>query len=142
MRWEQVNLVDGFIKVDTSTKTKRTRDVPIMPVMEEAFARLASRRDARALDADHLSPALGDAQRGGPDVEVLVEDARLEHLSRSPGRPIDGSRSHSSSRHASVRNIGDRRLLVQPFEPNEQPCRADLVGVCYGLSGAGRPVAH
>ncbi len=51
MRWERVDLVDGFINLDTSTKTAKTRDVPIMPVMEEAFARLAARRDPRAPDA-------------------------------------------------------------------------------------------
>lgn len=54
LRWEQIDLVDGFINLGTSTKTGRTRDVPIMPVMEEAFARLASRRDPRAPDADHV----------------------------------------------------------------------------------------
>ncbi len=51
LRWEQVDLADGFVNLDTTTKTGRTRDVPITPVMEEAFARLAGRRDPNAPDA-------------------------------------------------------------------------------------------
>ncbi len=54
LRWAQVDLVDGFVNLGTNTKTKKTRDVPITPVMEEAIARLASRRDADAPDADHV----------------------------------------------------------------------------------------
>ncbi len=54
LRWPQVDLVDGFVNLDTSTKTGKTRDVPITSIMQGAFARLAGRRDPDAPDADHV----------------------------------------------------------------------------------------
>ena len=88
LRWEQVDLVDGFINLDTSTKTKKTRDVPVMPVMEEAFARLAARRDARTPDADHVfvNPETGRRYRSiwrgwhAIRTEARLPDCRIHDL--------------------------------------------------------------
>ena len=65
LRWEQVDMSDGFVNLDTTTKTGKTRDVPITPVMEGAFTRLAGRRDPNTPDANlvFVNPETGKRYR-------------------------------------------------------------------------------